>query len=258
MALRIETRISAIVALSVSVTVVMAQPFTYQVRHQHLRGGVTGTLRIGAESIAFTEQSKNGKHSREWVYGDIQQLSLSDVELRILTYEDQKWQLGRDRDFVFDRLPEGLAQQVYPMFTRNLDQRLIAQLADPGVHALWQTGAKLRHGLGGSQGNLLIGDDSIIYQAKAQGESRSWRFEDIDNIATAGPFDLAITTLERSDWRHAGPTEFRFELKQALREDRYNELWQRIYRSRSSRTDSWVVGSAGTAPERAASRSMRR
>jgi len=231
MALRIETRIGAIVALSVSLT--LAQPFTYQVRHQHLHGGATGTLRIGTESIAFTEQSKNGKHAREWVYADIQQLSLSDSELRILTYEDQKWQFGRDRDFVFDRLPEGMTQQVYPLLTRSLEQRFIAQLADPDVHALWQTGAKLRHGLGGSQGKLLIGDDSIIYQAKAQGESRTWRLGDIDNIATAGPFDLAITTLERSDWRHAGPTEFRFELKQPLSEDRYNELWRRIYRFRS-------------------------
>jgi hypothetical protein len=234
MALRIETRIGAIVALSASLT--LAQPFTYQVRHQHLRGGVTGTLRIGAESIAFTEQSKDGKHSREWVYADIQQLSLSDAELRILTYEDQKWQLGRDRDFVFDRLPEGLAQQVYSLLTQRLDQRFIAELADPDVHALWQAGAKLRHGLGGSQGNLLIGDDQIVYQAKAAGESRTWRFRDIDNIATAGPFDLAITTLERSDWRHAGPTEFRFELKQALSEDRYNQLWRRIYRFRSEQS----------------------
>ena len=256
MALRIETRIGAIVALSVSAA--LAQPFTYQVRHQHLRGGVTGTLRIGADSVVFTEQSKNGKHSREWAYADIQQLSLSDVEFRILTYEDQKWQLGRDRDFVFDRLPEGMTEQVYPLLARSLDQRFIAELADPDVHALWQTGAKLRHGLSGSQGSLLIGDDRIVYHAKAQGESHTWRLQDIDNIATAGPFDLAITTLERSDWRHAGPTEFRFELKQPLGEDRYNELWRRIYRFRSSRTDSSVAGSPDTAPERAASRLMRR
>src|SRR5438067_722052 len=125
MALRIETRIGAIVALSASLT--LAQPFTYQVRHQHLGGGATGTLRIGAESIAFTEQSKNGKHSREWVYADIQQLSLSGSELSILTYEDQKWQLGRDRDYVFDRLPEGMTEQAYPVFARNLEQRFIAE-----------------------------------------------------------------------------------------------------------------------------------
>ncbi len=211
--------------------VAFAQPFTFEVRHQHLRGGATGVLRIGEESIAF-EESKDGKHSREWKYADIQQLSLSPAELRILTYEDRKWQFGRDRDYVFDRLPEGLVKQVCPLFQRALGQRFIAELADPDMRAAWQMPAKLRHGLRGSEGTLLIGEDRIVYQSKTAGESRVWRFDDIDNIATAGLFDLSITTLERSPWRHAGPTEFRFQLKQPLGEDRYNELWRRIYRTK--------------------------
>jgi len=231
MAFRIETRIGALLMLAA--TAVLAQPYSYQVRHQHLHGGAIGTLRIGADSITFTEQSNKGKHSREWAYMDIQQVSLSVRELRIITYEDQKWQLGRDRDFVFDRLPEGLEEQVYPLLAQTLDQRFIAELADPDVGALWQTGAKLRRGLGGSQGYLLVGEDRIIYQSKAAEESRTWRLEDVDNIATAGPFDLAITTLERSNWRHAGPTEYRFELKQPLAEDRYNDLWRKIQRARA-------------------------
>jgi hypothetical protein len=230
MALRIETRIGTLLIFCAAAA--FAQPFTYQVRHRHLHGGAIGTLRIAADSVAFTEQSNNGKHSREWAYSDIQQLSLSAVALRVLTYEDQKWQLGRDRDFAFDRLPEGMIEQVYPLFARSLDQRFIAELADPDVRALWQVGAKLRHGLRGSQGTLLIGDDRIVYQAEATGESRTWPFQDIDNIATAGLFDLAITTLERSEWLHAGPAEFRFELKQSLKEDRYNELWRRIHHMR--------------------------
>jgi len=234
MALRIEKRISALLIVGAAAT--FAQPFTYQVRHQHLHGGASGTLRISAESIVFTEQSNRGKHSREWVYADLQQLSVSAGELRILTYEDRKWQLGSDRDFVFDRLPEGMPQQVYPLFARNLDQRFIAELADADANVLWRAGAKLRHGLGGSQGQLLISEGGIVYETKAPGQSRTWRFQDIDNIATAGPFDLAITTLERTDWRHAGPTEFRFELKQGLAEDRYNELWRRIYKYRSEQS----------------------
>ena len=196
-----------------------------------------GTLRITAGDITFAEQGRDRKHSRAWDYRGIQQLSLSGTELRILTYEDQKWQLGRDRDFVFDRLPEGLAEQVYPLFARSLDQRFIAELADPDVHALWHTGAKLRRGLSGSEGSLLIGESAIVYQAKASGESRTWRFEDIDNIASAGPFDFVVTTLERSGWLHAGPAEFRFELKQPLTQDRYNELWRRIFRSNQARPD---------------------
>jgi len=46
-----------------------------------------------------------------------------------------------------------------------------------------------------------------------------------ENIASAGPFDLTIVTRER---------EFRFQLKQALAESPYNELWRKLNRSRES------------------------
>jgi hypothetical protein len=229
MALRIEKTISAFLILC---GVVIAQPFTYEVRHRHLHGGAVGTLRISQDSIAFEEKSKNAKHSREWKYADIQQLSLSPLELRILTYEDRKWQFGRDREYVFDRLPEGLAQQAYGLFHQSLDQRFIAELSDPDGRVLWQTGAKLRRGLSGSDGTLRIGEDRIIFETGAGGESRTWRFTDIDNISTAGSFDLAITTTELSRWLHAGHREFRFQLKQALPENRYNDLWRHIKQSK--------------------------
>lgn len=153
---------------------------------------------------------------------------MSPTELRILTYEDRKWQLGRDRDYVFDHLPEELAKTLYPMFSAKLDQRFIAELADPAIRPQWQMPVKLRHGLGGSEGTLLVADDRIAYTSDAPGESRVWRFTDIDSISMAGPFDLSIITLERAGWRHTGPTEFRFELKQPLAENRYNELWRKL------------------------------
>jgi hypothetical protein len=231
MALRIEKAIGSLLILCGAA---FAQPFTYEVRHRHWHGGAAGALRISQDSIAFEENSKGGNHSREWKYEDIQQLSLSASELRILTYQDRKWQLGRDRDFVFERLPEHFAQLAYGLFRRRLDQRFIAELADVDGTVLWRTAAKLRHGLGGSEGALRIGEDRIVYETSSSGESRTWRFTDIDNISAAGRFELAITTIELSGWRHAGPREFRFQLKQALSESRYNELWRKIYQSKTA------------------------
>ncbi len=219
MALRSEKRLGAV--LIMTAVMACAQPFTYQVRLKHLHGGETGTLTVSADSIVFPA------HSLQWKYADIEQLSLSATELRILTYEDRKWQLGRDREYVFDRLPEGLAHQLYPLFASTLDQRFVAALPDTDVHALWRMAAKL----GRTQGGLIVAEDRIVYQTSASGESRTWRFADIDSVSTGGLFDLSITTLERSGWWHAGPTEFHFELKEALQEDRYNELWRRINRS---------------------------
>lgn len=226
MAFRIETAIGALLIFGAAPS--LAQPFTYQVRHRHGRGGAIGTLRVTLDSISFEEPGKKHEHSHEWKYNDIQQLSLSADELRILTYEDQKWQFGRDREYVFDQLPEDLPATLYPMFSVRLDQRFIPELADPAIQPKWQVAVKLRHGLGGSNGTLLVGDDRIVYKSETAGESRTWRFTDIESISMSGPFELSITSLERSGWRHSGPTEFRFQLKEPVAENRYNELWRKI------------------------------
>ena len=193
-----------------------------------------GTLVIGAGEIAFEEQSESGKDSHQWTYDDIQQLSLSAGTLRLVSYQDQKWQLGRDREFVFDRLPAGMAQRVSPLLRSSLGPRFVAELADADARSLWQVGVKLRRGLGGSQGTLVVEEGKIVYETDAPGQSRTWRFEDIDGVSTGGGFDLSITTLERSGWRHAGPTEFRFQLKEPLSEERYDELWRGVQRAKTA------------------------
>src|ERR1019366_2531129 len=86
---------------------------TVQVRHEHFRKGTKGQMEIGENYVSFYETGKNFSHSRKWKYEDIQQLTLSPAELRILTYDDQKWQLGRDREFAFDQLPKDFASQAY-------------------------------------------------------------------------------------------------------------------------------------------------
>jgi hypothetical protein len=63
-----------------------------------------GQIEISENLISFKEAGKKSEHSRQWKYEDIQQLTLSPTELRILSYDDEKWQLGRDREYVFDQL----------------------------------------------------------------------------------------------------------------------------------------------------------
>lgn len=201
-----------------------------EVRHQHLRKGAIGRFEIGENSISFKETGKKSKHSWEWKYEDIQQLTLSPTELRILSYDDGKWQFGRDREYVFDQLPKDFASQEYALLRTRLDQRLIAHLGDPDVKPLWQIGAKLLHRFGGSQGMLLVGEDQIVYRTD-NGESHAWPYNDIENISTSGRFDLSVTTSERSGWSRGSVTDYHFQLKQALTEERYNDLWRRANRA---------------------------
>lgn len=224
MEFRIEKTIGAILIFGFAVC---GESLTVQARHEHLRNGVIGSLEIRENSISFEERGKKSSHAWEWKYEDIQQITLSPTELRILTYDDQKWKLGVDREYRFDKLPKDFAPQVYPLFSRRLDQRFVADLAEPAVKPLWKIPAKLHRRLGGSQGTILIGEDRIVYETD-KGESHTWRYRDIENISSSGLFDLSIMTLERAGWPHGAPTEYHFQLKEELSQDRYNDLWRRL------------------------------
>ena len=217
MALRTQIRISAFLIGAVALG---AQPFTFSVRH--------GVLRITDSYISFEDK----KHSHEWKYSDIQQLSLSPERMRLLTYEDQRWKLGRDREYVFDHLPPQMAEQLYPFLRSMLDQRFIAELSEPLSKPLWQVDVKFERGRGGSEGTLLVGDEKIVYQTEARGQSRTWRYKDIDNISSSSAFEITLMTLERSGWSRGAPSEFRFQLKEPLPENRYNDLWRRLNASK--------------------------
>ena len=199
------------------------QPQTYDVRHVHLRNGGPGVLRIDDSGITFEEHGKRTQHSRTWKYDDMQELTLGTQTLRIVTYEDNRWQLGRDRVYVFDKLPLSLASDWYPAFRTRLDARFIAAIADEQVQPEWQIPAKLIHGRSGSNGVILVGTDRVVYKSDQPGESRTWRITDIGNVSSSDAFDLTLTTHE---------TTFRFQLKQALSDRRFQELWTRVNQTR--------------------------
>ena len=235
MAFRTETRIGATLALAFALAhVTLAGAETVSVRHRHLHNGKPGELQFSDERISFTEEGKGSIHSREWKYAEIQQLELSPGSLRILTYEDQKWKLGRDREYVFDQLPEGFAESVYLRWRDRLDQRFVADLPDKNVVSLWERPVKLLGRLRGSHGVLRAGTERVVYQTESPEQSRTWRFADIENIASAGPFDLSIVTREHHGTANAGIREFRFQLKERLPEAQFNDLWRRLNLARQS------------------------
>ncbi|MGA7416188.1 MAG: TolC family protein [Bryobacteraceae bacterium] len=142
--------------------------------------------------------------------------------------------LGSDRAYEFIALPPGFADKVYGVWRDRLDRRFIADLPDKQVRAQWEVRAKLLGTIQGSQGVIRVGENRIVYETDKPGQSRTWRLEDINNIASAGPFDLSVVTSEHSGAFNSGSREFRFQLKQPLPEARYNDLWRRLNSSKES------------------------
>ena len=210
-----------------------------QVRHKRLLGDHTGVLTLEDAGLSYqrTPSGKKGAAPEKvhWDYQDIQQLWLSPEKIVILTYHDRKWLLGMDKEFEFRALPGESFEKAYPVLKRRLDQRFVAALADSRTHVLWELPVKLLGTLTGSEGMLQVGADQIVYKTPRAGQSRTWRYLDIENVSTSGPFQLTLTTYERARTHYGALKGFNFQLKQRLDEGRYDLLWRRVNRDKGLR-----------------------
>ncbi len=244
MEFRIEKRTGAIlIGMALLAPASFAQSLTYDVWHGHSRpphirkAGNMGTLTITDAGVSFEETYKNGTkpkhpHAWRWNYQDIQQLKIASKSLTVLTYRDNKWKLGADRQYEFHLVADKTFEDAYQLLKGRLDQRLVAAIPDQLSNILWEIPVKHLLRFGGDEGVLQVGTDAIVYKSADRAESRTWRYEDIENISSSGPFELTITTFERAKTHYGNLKGFNFELKQRLEEARYNELWLRLNQSK--------------------------
>ncbi len=192
-------------------TLIFAATFTlsaFPVEHRHLHGRCAGDLRIDAAGVSF---AGSRKHDAYWKLQDIRELKLARDQVYVLTYRG-------GYEFRGD-IP---AQKLYAALKDVMDQRLVMEAAGQAEGLSYTVAVKHR---GGADGVLAFGEDAVLYTSDARDESRTWRYKDIDNIATSGPLQLTITTFERSLLHYNDRKEFNFELKQPITEAKYNELW---------------------------------
>ncbi len=220
----------ALAALLLAPAAFAQQELKYKVRHDHLRKGGEGMLTITDQGLSFAEAKKKS-HAWSWRWDDIQQLEMGPKTVKVLTYKDNRWKAGADKEYQFDLISDGTFGEAYASLKDRLDQRFVAELADRGVKSEWEIPVKYLKRFGGSDGLLVIGDDHIVFSTEKPNESRTWRFSDIENISTTGPFQLTLTTYERARMHYGDLKGFNFQLKRPLDEGRYNELWRRQDRS---------------------------
>ncbi|MBL8216663.1 MAG: hypothetical protein JNK87_38445 [Bryobacterales bacterium] len=217
-------------AIGVMVLVMSAAAAERQVavRHPHLYKEGAGTLALEPSGLTYQETGKPG-HSWSVRWDDVQQLWVSAGEMRVLTYRDQRWQLGRDREFEL-AAAEGVT--FTPWVTElkeQLGQRMAMAVASQAEAVLWRVPVKLRKGFGGSEGVLRVTAEGVVYESEERGESRTWRFEDIENVASAGRFELTLTTYERAKLEYGDKKGFHFQLKRPMEQRQYEALWRRLH-----------------------------
>ena len=257
MAFRAEKRVIAFIAgVVLSPALFAQQSFEFEAWHGHSRpphikkAGGLGTLTISDAGVSFQEKYKDGKrpkhpHDWRWDYQDIQQLKVTPKSLTVLTYTDNKWKFGADREYQFDLTGEKTLDDAYNVLKSRLDQRFVAAVADSPTSLLWEMPVKHLQALVGDEGKLQVAADAITYKSATTNQSRAWRYEDIDNISSSGPFQLTITTFEHARMHYGSRKSFEFELKQRLEEDRYNDLWLRLNQSKGLKVLTSYRNAAG-------------
>ena len=211
----------------------------FDVRHERALRDHPGLVTIDESGVTYQQvltQKQQKKQSKKlpslesvhFNYQDIQELWLSPAKLVLVTYIDRKWFLGIDKEYVFFLVGERSFAEAYPMLKDKLDQRFVAALANPDATPLWEIPAKLLGSIRGSDGVLQVSPSRIVYKTERKGNSRTWRYQDIENISTSGPFQLTLTTFERAKTHYGSLKGFNFQLKQRLDEKRYQLLWKRL------------------------------
>lgn len=268
MAFRIEKRTGTVLAglLLLAPGLLAQQEFHYEAWHGHSRpphikkAGRTGRLTISERGVSFEESYPEGKrpkhpHAWQWEYRDIQQLKVGLKSLTVLTYQDNKWKLGADREYEFDLLSDQTFEAAYRVLKNRLDQRFVAAIAEQPSGVLWEIPVKHLLRFGGDEGVLQVGPEEVAYRSAEKGQSRTWRYQDIENISTSGPFQLTITSFERAKTHYGNLKGFNFELKERLEDARYNDLWLRLNQARglkilnAYREGAGAIGAAGAAPD---------
>ena len=73
-----------------------------------------------------------------------------------------------------------------------------------------------------------MGQDRIVYETARPRQSRTWRYQDLENVSTSDRYQLTLTSYERARTSYGSMKGFNFQLKQPLDEKRFEALWKRL------------------------------
>ncbi len=188
-----------------------------------------GQIEITEQAIAYRAEKES--ESRTWNYPDIQFFDrISSREFTILTYEDQRRWLGRDKQYHFvvteGELTDALFQTIRSRLGKPAANRVI-----PGLEAVeYEVAAKHLHTFGGCEGTLRFTKDAIAYVTEKENDAREWSLaRDVRSVWSADRSRLQIHVYENNRREFSRTRVYRFSLKEPLDGAYYRRLKLRLY-----------------------------
>lgn len=206
-----------------------AQTFEYKVLHHHTLKDCRGTLKIAPEGVEY--RTPHPKDSRKWKYEEIRTLEVkSPTEISVVTYEDQKRWVGKDKVFEFTLLDKKATPELSLFLLSHVKRPMeLAVIPEEGGKPAFQIPVKHLRTVVGAMGVLRIYEDRIVFQSPKAGDSRYWRLADIERVSQPDRFRFQIVSYVP---KAGGPTEvYNFQLLGDLPEGALDYLWVRLHPS---------------------------
>ncbi len=222
-----QRSLSVLFTLLIFVPATSAQTRRFQVRHEHGIKSCRGELIFSEQGVEYV--TSHQKDARKWDYLDIQQLALAgDKKIAVVTYEDRKLHFGKDKIFNFEVTEGQIGPELWSSLQHKLGKPLVSAVIPDVGQAKYNLPVKHQHKLGGCEGTLEVGEQYLIYRTSHASDSRIWHYTDLSSVGSTGPFQLRVTTMERTEGEIGAERSFIFDLKRRLDSDVYDFVWQKV------------------------------
>lgn len=188
-----------------------------------------GEIEITQEAMIYRARKK--ADSRKWTYSDIRRLDrISEQEFMLLTYEDRKLFLERDRRYHFvitkGRLNDAIFRKISLWLGKPVTNRVLGKIE--GVQ--YEIPVKHLHPWGGCQGKLRFTLDRVYYLADKKKHRREWFLErDVHSVWSMDRFHLEIHTYEGGRDEFSWTRTYQFQLKKPLDRLFYRDLKLKLH-----------------------------
>jgi hypothetical protein len=210
-----------------------AQPLTAQtfsvIQEKSLWHDGKGKIQITDQGIVYSADKT--KDSRTWKYQDIQSLDrLSSREFTILSYEDNRLLLGRDKQYHFRIIQGEFTEALFDKIRDRINKPATNRAFPDVQNVRYELPVKHLHSLGGCEGTLKFTDDAVYYVTTNKRDARAWRLAvDIQSVWSSDPYQLEIHVYENNRREFSRTRVYHFELKQTLDPEWYRALKLKLY-----------------------------
>jgi hypothetical protein len=194
-----------------------------QLHRGFLRSKARGTLLIADTWVEFRPETGPVLH---WSFMDLKTVSIAPRRLEIVTYTNRSLHRPGLRRYRFSLtlpMPPAVAESLtkailQPSVNTIPDLQLSADVTIPVHH---------RRSTGGTNGDLRFREDGIDYVTTTSGDSRSWRWADIQTLSHPDPYHLFVFGYRDN---------YAFDLKGALTRETFNHASDQIWSHNEGQT----------------------